>query len=59
MSETCELAKVLMERDSLTLAQAMEQINDMRSLVAAGEDPEEVLLENAGLEPDYIFDIIP
>jgi len=35
-----------------------EIIQDMISRVSQGEDPEEVLYEY-GLEPDYIFDIIP
>jgi hypothetical protein len=35
----------------------IEEIEDMRARVLDGEDPDEVLHE-AGLEPDYIFDII-
>lgn len=59
MSELCELAKILMERDSLSAEAAMQEVKDMRQRVAEGEDPEEVLLDGCGLEPDYIFDIMP
>ena len=38
--------------------EAIEIIQDMRSEVLEGADPEE-LLWDYGLEPDYIFDILP
>lgn len=52
-----EVEKILMDRDNLTAKEAKEWLNDMRKQVEDGEDPEEVLYE-AGLEPDYIYDII-
>jgi hypothetical protein len=39
-------------------SEAIEIIQDMRSEVLEGADPEE-LLWDYGLEPDYIFDILP
>lgn len=51
------LKEVLMRRDELTSDEADEQIQEMRDEVEAGADPEE-LLNDIGLEPDYIFDII-
>ena len=53
-----ELARVLMERDKISESEAEDLINEMKELVLDGEDPEEVLLDHVGLEPDYIFDII-
>lgn len=53
-----ELLNVLMNRDKLTKAEAIDQIRDMRAQVLDGADPEDVLYD-MGLEPDYVFDLIP
>ena len=52
------VVEVLMNRDELTKAQAEEEVMWARKRVWQGEDPEEILFEDFGLEPDYIFDII-
>lgn len=52
------LLKILMQRDNLSKAEALEQISDMQQAVLEGENPEE-LLYDIGLEPDYVFDILP
>jgi len=52
------LKQVLMRRDGLTSEQADEQIAEAREAIFFGEDPEEVLEDWFGLEPDYIFDLI-
>lgn len=52
------LHQVLMERDGLTHEQALAEIDDARQAVLAGEDPEEVLADWFGLEPDYVFDLL-
>lgn len=52
------LLQVLMRRDGLTRSEAQSQIQDARTRVCAGEDPEEVLAEDFGLEPDYIWDLM-
>jgi len=52
------LLQVLMERDSLSREEASETIEEMRGRVLEGENPEEVLYDE-GLEPDYVFDLIP
>ena len=49
---------ILMRRDGMTRDEAREAINEMRQRVMDGEDPEE-LLHEIGLEPDYIWDILP
>lgn len=54
-----EVEKVLIERDGLTEEEALQQLEDARKRVMIyGEDPEEILYEEFGLEPDYIFDLI-
>ena len=58
MHNTDNLITVLMDRDGLSKAEAIEHINDAVDLVLSGVDPEEVLLEEFGLEPDYIFDLL-
>ena len=54
-----QLLEVLITRDKMVRSEAIELINDARKRVMDGEDPEEILLEEFGLEPDYIFDLIP
>lgn len=53
-----ELKKIIMERDDLTSSEADLLISQAREMVLDGEDAEEVLYEEFGLEPDYIFDLI-
>lgn len=53
------LKAVIMRRDGLTSDQADEMINEAKQMVLEGEDPEEVLLDMFGLEPDYFWDIMP
>jgi len=53
-----ELRNILMQRDNLTEDEANKAINAARSLVAEGADPEEILHDEFGLEPDYIFDLL-
>lgn len=52
------LLSVLMRRDGLTRNEALELIREARAAVAAGADPEEILLDEFDLEADYIFDLI-
>lgn len=57
MTET--LKQVLMRRDGLTSEEADSMIEDARSQVLDdGCDPEEVLANDFGLEPDYVFDLL-
>lgn len=53
-----DLKQVLMRRDGLTSEEADELINEAKERVAEGADPEEVLYDDFGLEPDYIFDLL-
>jgi len=53
-----ELARILMERDGLTQEEAYEQVRQARLRVSQGEDPEEILHDEFGLEPDYVFSLL-
>ena len=53
-----DLKTVLMNRDNMSSAQADKAISEARDRMIDGEDPEEILLEEFGLEPDYVFDLI-
>lgn len=53
-----ELQRVLCSRDDLTLAQADELIKEARQSIREGMDPEELLHDDFGLEPDYVFDLL-
>jgi hypothetical protein len=50
------IKKVLMERDGTSEAEALEMIAEARKEILEGEDPQDVLEDWFGLEPDYIFD---
>jgi hypothetical protein len=52
------LKAVLMRRDNLSASEAQELIDEARSRVLDGEDPEDILYEDFGLEPDYVFDLL-
>ncbi len=56
MSES--LKQVIMRRDDMSSEEADELIREAREAIDDGEDPEEVLAEFFGLEPDYIFDLL-
>jgi hypothetical protein len=54
-----ELMQTLVTRDGLSQTEAAEAIAYARHLIYnEGQDPEEVLQDEFGLEPDYIFDLI-
>jgi hypothetical protein len=52
------LIEVLMSRDGLTEKQAQRAIDDARAMIYEGYDPEEILLDEFGLEADYVFDLL-
>ena len=52
------LIEVLMRRDELTKDEAVALIEDAKQQVRDGGDPEEILQDEFGLEPDYFFDLI-
>lgn len=52
------LVEILKRRDGLEHQEALEMVAAARKRVRNGEDPEEILLEEFGLEPDYIFQLL-
>ena len=53
-----ELVEILINRDGMTRDEAQELVDEARSMVAAGFDPEELLYDEFGLEPDYLFSLL-
>lgn len=53
-----KIVEILISRDGYTVKEAIECLKDARKAVATGADPEEILHDDFGLEPDYIFDLI-
>lgn len=52
------LKEIVMRRDGLSEKEADEQIAEAREMILEfGEDLEEVLASEFGLEPDFIFDL--
>lgn len=52
------LMKILMQRDGMSREDADEMIKDAKLRVVNGEDPEEILHDDFGLEPDYVFELM-
>jgi hypothetical protein len=50
-----ELVEVLMRREDMTREEVIEWITETYE---EGEDPEEFLYNELGLEPDYVFDLM-
>jgi len=53
-----DLRSVLMDRDGLGEAEADQRIIEARERVRDGDDPEEVLEDEFGLEPDFVLDLL-
>jgi hypothetical protein len=52
------IKEVLIRRDNYSERDADLAIGEARKLVEEGADPEEILFELFGLEPDYIYDLL-
>jgi len=52
------LKETIMERDGIDSDEADDLIAEARACVQEGDDPQDILEEYFGLEPDYIFDLI-
>ena len=54
-----ELHRMLMRRDEMSAEDVDEWIRAAQQAVLEdGEDPEDILQDEFGLEPDYIFDLL-
>ena len=54
-----ELKRILIKRDGLSDQEASKLISDAKLRVLEGENPEEIREYDFGVEPDYVFDIMP
>ena len=52
------IKQILIRRDGMLPEDAQELIDEARERVREGEDPEEILFEEFGLEPDYVFELL-
>lgn len=52
------ITEILIRRDGCSPVEAKQLLDHARSRVQAGADPEEVLEDEFGLEPDYIFELL-
>ena len=55
---TNRLVRILMKRDGMERDEAEDLLRYARAAVEEGEDPEEVLADYFGLEPDSVFDLL-
>ena len=54
-----DFEKVLINRDGMTPENARLELKNARQQIMDGQDPEDLLLDEYGLEPDYFFDLLP
>lgn len=58
------VVRILMHRDGLTEKEAVSRVEDTASEIydaiegTSCMDPEDIMMDELGLEPDYIFDIL-
>lgn len=52
------IVEILMKRDDMTEEEATDMLRNAQLEVFEGADPEEVLFDTFGLEPDYIDDLV-
>ena len=52
------IEEILIKRDGMTPGEAKELLQEARGRVLDGEDPEEILRDEFGLEPDYVFELL-
>ena len=52
------IVSIIMRRDAMDEEGALEMFEEAQACVREGQDPEEVLEEWFGLEPDYVFDLL-
>lgn len=58
MNTRYSIRAVLIERDGCEPSEADELITEARQAIADGGDPEEVLADFFGLEPDYVWELL-
>ncbi len=57
-----DIIDVLINRDGFTREEAINEIKfvkeEIMNAILNGQDPEDILIEQLGLEPDYLFDLL-
>lgn len=54
-----KIIKILMERDEMTRQEAIRLIKETQEeIMESPDEAEDIMLDNLGLEMDYIFDIM-
>lgn len=55
-----QIIPILMRRDGMSLDEARELLEECKQMVREdGLDPEQVLYDELGLEPDFIWELLP
>lgn len=52
------IVDILVRRDGMTREEAQEMLEEAKERVREGDDPEEVLREEFGLELDYFWELL-
>lgn len=60
MSEPNRVVEILMNRDGMTREEAEERVQEVRAMIICSSvlEAEDILIDELGLEMDYIFDLI-
>ena len=60
MSKPNRVVEILMRRDGMTREEAEERVQEVREMIvdASAFEVEDILIDELGLEMDYIFDLI-
>ena len=51
------IVDILVERDGMSRSDAEKEVQEAKRRVRRGENPEDILYEDFGLEPDYVFEL--
>ena len=60
MSKPNRVVEILMNRDGMTREEAEERVQEVREMIVTASvlEAEDILIDELGLEMDYIFDLI-
>lgn len=64
MAKTSRIIRLLMERDGLSYEEAREQVEEVQEMIIDAIEngdflePDEIMADELGLEPDYIMDLV-
>jgi hypothetical protein len=60
MSKPNRVVEILMRRDGMTREEAEDRVQEVREMIVCSSvlEAEDILIDELGLEMDYIFDLI-